>query len=80
MGNAAFDELSWWSKEFGNYREWTYGSSMNTDTMEYDHKLSNVSWKFVPYLKKVNFNLLEQKIALIKLEVKMVSQWLVLEN
>lgn len=52
MGNAAFDELSWWSKEFGNYREWTYGSSMNTDTMEYDHKLSNVSWKFVPYFKE----------------------------
>lgn len=51
-GNAEFDELSWWSKEFGNYREWTYGSSMNTDTMEYDHKLSNVSWKFVPYFKE----------------------------
>lgn len=52
MGNAAFDELSWWSKEFGNYREWTYGSSMNTDTMEYDHKLSNITWKFVPYFKE----------------------------
>mgnify|MGYP003371280242 CR=1 FL=1 len=50
-GNAAYDELEWWSNEFGNYREWTYGSTMNTDTMEYEHKLSGVSWKFVPYFK-----------------------------
>lgn len=67
MGNAAFDELSWWSKEFGNYREWTYGSSMNTDTMEYDHKLSNVSWKFVPYFKEGKLQALGTKDCAYKI-------------
>lgn len=66
-GNAAFDELSWWSKEFGNYREWTYGSSMNTDTMEYDHKLSNVSWKFVPYFKEGKLQALGTKDCAYKI-------------
>lgn len=50
-GNGAYDELEWWSNELGTHREWSYGSSMNTDTMEYDHKLSGVSWKFVANFK-----------------------------
>ena len=50
-GNAAFDELEWWANELGTHREWTYGSSMNTDTMEYDHKLNGIAWKFVANFK-----------------------------
>ena len=50
-GNAAYDELEWWSKEFGTHREWTYGSSMDLKKMQYDPKYSSVKWDFVAYFK-----------------------------
>lgn len=50
-GNAAYDELEWWSSEFGTHREWTYGSSMDLKKMQYDPKYSSVKWDFVAYFK-----------------------------
>ena len=50
-GNAAYDELEWWSSEFGTHREWTYGSSMDLKKMQYDPKYSSVKWAFVEYFK-----------------------------
>lgn len=51
-GNAPFDELAWWSGEFGNKREWTYNVSMDTDKMKYTSTYSNVDWKFIPNFKE----------------------------
>ena len=50
-GNAAYDELEWWSKEFGTHREWTYGNNLDLKTMQYDPKYSGVKWAFVEYFK-----------------------------
>ena len=50
-GNAVIEELDWWSKEFGNRREWTYSNSMDMETMKYDSKYGNVQWKFVEFFK-----------------------------
>ena len=50
-GNGAFDELDWWSNEFGNHREWSYVNSIDMSKMEYDPKKGNVQWKFVPNFK-----------------------------
>ena len=50
-GNAAYDELEWWSSEFGTHREWTYGSSMDLKKMQYDPKYSSIKWDFVAYFK-----------------------------
>ena len=37
-GNADYDELVWWSGEFGSKREWTYSNNMDMSKMEYDSK------------------------------------------
>lgn len=50
-GNGPYDELEWWSDEFGTKREWTYTNSMDMEKMEYDPKYSSVKWDFVKYFK-----------------------------
>lgn len=51
-GNAEYNEIEWWSKEFSSRREWTYANSIDTDKLEYDAKYSNVSWKYVTIMKE----------------------------
>ena len=51
-GNADYDELVWWSNEFGTRREWTYSNSMDMSKMEYDPKYGSVKWDFVKYFKE----------------------------
>lgn len=51
-GNGTYDELTWWSGEFGTYREWVYSNSMDMKKMEYDSKYGNVKWEFVKYFKE----------------------------
>lgn len=51
-GNGTYDELEWWSGEFGTYREWVYSNSMDMEKMEYDSKYGNVKWEFVKYFKE----------------------------
>ena len=50
-GNAEYDEIEWWTKEFGTHREWKYSSSMSMDKLEYDSKVSGVKWEYVDNLK-----------------------------
>ena len=50
-GNADVDELEWWSGEFGSKREWNYTVNFDGNKMEYDAKLGNVKWEFIPYFK-----------------------------
>ncbi len=59
-GNAEYDEIEWWSKEFGLHREWKYKNSINYDKVEYDPKYTDVEWKRVPV---VNLDKL-QKLSL----------------
>lgn len=51
-GGGVYEELSWWSKEFGQRREWSYKNDMHMDTMKYDSKYGGVEWKFTPYFKE----------------------------
>ena len=50
-GNGPYDELEWWSGEFGQKREWSYSNSMDMEKMKYDSKYGSVEWKFTPYFK-----------------------------
>ena len=50
-GNAEYNEIEWWSKEFGSHREWKYTSSMDMNKLEYDSKVGSVEWKYVETLK-----------------------------
>ena len=49
-GNGIPEELAWWTKEFGQRREWKFSDTMDFNTGEYDSKHSNVQWKYVDYL------------------------------
>ena len=51
-GDAVFEELTWWSNEFGTKREWTYSNSMDMSKMEYSSNYGNVKWDFVKYFKE----------------------------
>ena len=66
-GNAEYDEISWWSNEFGTYREWTYSNSMDMNKMEYDSKYGNVKWEFVKYFKEGKLQTLPQKRCAYKI-------------
>ncbi len=50
-GNGDYDELEWWSNDFGKYRQWDYSNSMNMATGEYDSKVGGVKWTFTQYFK-----------------------------
>ncbi|MCI8760124.1 MAG: type IV secretory system conjugative DNA transfer family protein [Clostridia bacterium] len=51
-GNAEYEEIQWWSNEFGTHREWKYSNNMDADKLEYDSKYSGVSWAYVTTLKE----------------------------
>lgn len=51
-GNAEYEEIEWWCKEFGTHREWSYTNSMDADKLEYDSKYAGVAWKYVTTLKE----------------------------
>lgn len=67
-GNADYDELTWWSNEFGTKREWTYGSSMDSKTGEYNSTMSGVEWKFIPIFKQGKLQTLTTKDCAYKLK------------
>ena len=50
-GNGDYDELEWWSNDFGKYRQWEYSNSMDMAKGEYDSKYGNVKWAFTQYFK-----------------------------
>ena len=66
-GNADYDELVWWSGEFGSKREWTYSNNMDMSKMEYDSKYGNVKWEFVKYFKEGKLQTLPQKRCAYKI-------------
>lgn len=66
-GNADYDEIKWWSNEFGTYREWTYSNSMDMDKMQYDAKYGNIKWEFVKYFKEGKLQTLPQKRCAYKI-------------
>ena len=51
MGGAAFDEIEWWSDEFGTKREWSYSNTIDFEKMKYDSKHGSVEWKFTKHFK-----------------------------
>ena len=66
-GNAEFDELVWWSNEFGTKREWTYSNAMDMDKMEYDPKYGNIKWEFVKYFKEGKLQYLGNTLCAYKI-------------
>lgn len=66
-GNADYDEIAWWSNEFGTKREWTYSNSMDMEKMQYDSKYGSVKWEFVKYFKEGKLQTLPQKRCAYKI-------------
>lgn len=51
-GNAEYNEIEWWSKEFSSRREWKYSNNMDMGKLEYDSKASGVKWEYVSIMKE----------------------------
>ena len=66
-GNAEYNELEWWSNEFGRKRDWTYSNSMDMEKLEYDKKYGSVKWEFVPYFKPGKLQTMSQKMCAYKI-------------
>ena len=66
-GNGTYDELTWWSGEFGTKREWTYSNSMDMDKLEYDSKYGNVKWEFIKIFKEGKLQYLGAKDCAYKI-------------
>lgn len=67
-GNSTPDELAWWSKEFGQRREWTYQNSMDMNKLEYDSKYSNVKWEWKNYFDPSKLGSLKFKLCAYKIK------------
>lgn len=67
-GNATPEELEWWSKEFGDKREWTYQNSIDMNTLEYDSKYSNVKWAWKRYFEPSKLGALKFKMCTYKIK------------
>ncbi len=50
-GGAPYDELTWWSQEFGTKRDWKYKNDFDADKMAYSPKYSGVEWGWTQYFK-----------------------------
>ena len=62
-GNGEYDELEWWSREFGTHREWTYSNTMDASKLEYDPKFGNVKWAWVDNVRAGKLQTLKQTQA-----------------
>lgn len=64
-GLGVIDELEWWSKEFGQKREWKMSNTIDFSKMEYDPKHSGVKWDFTEYFKagKLQGSITDKKAA-----------------
>ncbi len=67
-GNGTFDDLQWWSNEFGSKREWVYTNNMDMGKMEYDAKYNNVKWDFVKYFKEGKLQTIKDKDCAYKIK------------
>ena len=66
-GNGTFNDLQWWSNEFGTRREWTYSNSMDMEKLEYDKKYGSVKWEFVKFFKEGKLQTLSAKDCAFKI-------------
>ena len=66
-GNGTFEDLQWWSNEFGSKREWTYSNSMDMEKGKYDSKYGGVKWDFVKYFKEGKLQTLSAKDCAYKI-------------
>ena len=67
-GNGTFEDLQWWSNEFGTKREWVYGNDMDMNKMEYDPKYKSVKWDFVKYFKEGKLQTMSAKDCAYKIK------------
>lgn len=66
-GNAEYDEIEWWSKEFSVRRDWKFTNSMDMQKLEYDSKYTGVKWEWVSILKPGKLQMLGQKQCAYKI-------------
>ena len=48
FGGGDISENEWWSKEFGNIRQWKYSQSYDTAKGKYSDSLGGIEWAWVP--------------------------------
>lgn len=72
FGNALPDDVKWWESELEQKREWTWGSSYETDTSKpnygYDSKLSSIEYKWKPNYAAGKVMALKSKQILFKIK------------
>lgn len=51
FGGNTPTENEWWSKEFGNHREWQWNDSYDTAKGEYDPKFNGIKWGWKAYFE-----------------------------
>lgn len=66
-GEGTFEDLQWWSNEFGNKREWTFKNDINFDKMQYEAKHGDVKWEFVKNFKEGKLQTLGTKDCAYKI-------------
>lgn len=68
LGNAAMEELEWWSKEMYKKRTWTYSNSMDMNKLEYDSKYGSIKYDWENYWPANKLGTMAFKSAAIKLK------------
>ena len=67
-GNATYEEITWWSNEFGTRRTWKYSNSLDTKTLEYDSKWTGIKWDWEQYFKPEKLQVLPTKSFAYKIK------------
>lgn len=66
FGNCTPDEYEWWSKEFGQRREWVVGSDYKLTEGAYSDNLGKVSWEWKDTMKVAKIQGLKFKACIYK--------------
>lgn len=70
FGNSTPDEMSWWTQEFGQRKEWKVGYGYDKSEGEYSDKLSGPDWAWTDHMKLGKIQGLKFKNIIYKTKAK----------
>lgn len=70
FGNSTPDEMSWWTQEFGQRKEWKVGYSYDKSEGEYSDKLGGPDWAWTDHMKLGKIQGLKFKNIIYKTKAK----------
>lgn len=66
-GAAPIDELQWWQKEIGQWKQWIYSRSFDASKGEMDSKFSNVKFDYTDKVKAGNMQFFSDNTCAYKI-------------